>query len=200
MKYFTAAMIAGAASAARQTTYECLEEEDATIVEDCFGMYMNLCQKIEIHPNGTCNVMVFKPAAVEWSANDISVDYFTLSEVILSKEDAELEINRRAAEQSEIDARRGQVTVEDDEECYFDEYYGEYYDYDGELCDNYQPRVVLQRDFLVLKKEKEEGDEDEDEEADSIKEVFACDPEEDDNCDSTEDGAQKMCVQQKPMP
>ena len=43
MKSFFAAMIAGAASAARLTTFECLEEEGATIVEECFGMYMNLC-------------------------------------------------------------------------------------------------------------------------------------------------------------
>ena len=148
MKYFTAAMIAGAASAARQTTYECLAEEDATIIEDCFGMYMNLCHKLDIHPLGTCNVMIFAAGSVEWSANDINVDFYTFSDVILSEEDAEIEKARVAAERAEIDARRGQVT-EDREECYFDEYYGEYYDYDGELCVDYQPLVVLQRDFLL---------------------------------------------------
>jgi hypothetical protein len=137
-------MMAGAVSAARVTTNECLAEEDATIVEDCFGMYMNLCHKVEIHPRGTCNVMVFKPASVEWSASDISIDYYTHTNIWLNEEDAQAEKDRIAAERLEMEIRRGEATAEDEKECYYDEYYGEYYDYYGELCENYTP-ISLKR-------------------------------------------------------
>jgi hypothetical protein len=73
---------------------------------------MNLCHKLEIHPLGTCNVMIFAAGAVEWSANDINVDMYTFSDVFLSEEDAEIETARVAAERAEIDARRGYATEE----------------------------------------------------------------------------------------
>ena len=152
-------MIAGAASAARMTTYECLAEEGAIITDECFGMYMNLCHKIEIQPYESCNVMVFKPANIEWSTNEIQVDLYTYVTMYMNEQDAAAERAKVAALEAEMAARRdgaGQEEVE----CYYDDYYGEWYDYYGELCEGYIDDSSFNdyhRTFISLQAEDEEG-------------------------------------------
>ena len=45
-----AAMAAALANGPRMSDNECLAEEGAEILEECFGMYMNLCHELSILP------------------------------------------------------------------------------------------------------------------------------------------------------
>jgi hypothetical protein len=57
------------ASGQSRSSNECLEDEGATVIEECFGMYMNLCNKIEIEPNSNCNIRVFDNTQINWLSN-----------------------------------------------------------------------------------------------------------------------------------
>lgn len=64
------------ANAQRVTENDCFEEEDAEFISSCNSLFFGLCDKFNITPTGTCNVITFGNAQIEWFSQDLSANYW----------------------------------------------------------------------------------------------------------------------------
>lgn len=96
--------------AQRATQNDCFEQEEAEFLESCRNLFYPMCDKFNIAPTGTCNILTFGDASLEWFTQDISANYWVLMDQKLppppppptEKEEKEMEEEKNPKEDNEF--------------------------------------------------------------------------------------------------
>ena len=71
MKLFAAALATTGALAVKITENNCFDGQGAKHLEECFGMYLNLCDEFEMQGPSTCNIIAFNNVQMDWLSSQV---------------------------------------------------------------------------------------------------------------------------------
>ena len=90
MKFIAA--LASLALAQRTTDNDCLAGEGAVYIEGCKNLFYPMCDKLQIDPADSCNVVTYGSASIEWFSREIDVKYWDYSEQYVRLDEPEEEV------------------------------------------------------------------------------------------------------------